>query len=81
MRGLRYVQIWIHLISKRPGRSYSSGKTAFNVMATPLVSVLTTAYNCEKYIAEAIESVLASSFKDFELIIERLDFFYMKFII
>jgi hypothetical protein len=28
-----------------------------------------TAYNREKYIAEAIESVLASSFKDFELII------------
>ena len=38
-------------------------------MATPLVSVLTTAYNREKYIAQAIESVLASSFKDFELII------------
>jgi glycosyltransferase involved in cell wall biosynthesis len=35
----------------------------------PLVSVLMTAYNREKYIAEAIESVLASTFKDFELII------------
>jgi glycosyltransferase involved in cell wall biosynthesis len=34
-----------------------------------MVSVLMTAYNREKYIAEAIESVLASSFKDFELII------------
>jgi glycosyltransferase involved in cell wall biosynthesis len=38
-------------------------------MATPLVSILMTAYNREKYIAEAIESVLASSFEDFELII------------
>src|SRR5947207_2038625 len=38
-------------------------------MTAPLVSVLTTAYNREKYIAEAIESVLACSFKDFELII------------
>jgi glycosyltransferase involved in cell wall biosynthesis len=38
-------------------------------MSTPLISVLMTAYNREKYIAEAIESVLASSFKDFELII------------
>ncbi len=38
-------------------------------MSAPLVSVLMTAYNREKYIAEAIESVLASSFKDFELII------------
>ncbi len=36
---------------------------------TPIVSVLMTAYNREKYITAAIESVLASSFKDFELII------------
>jgi glycosyltransferase involved in cell wall biosynthesis len=35
----------------------------------PIVSVLMTAYNREKYIAEAIESVLASIFDDFELII------------
>ena len=35
----------------------------------PLVSVLTTCYNREGYVAEAIESVLASSFADFELII------------
>lgn len=38
-------------------------------MAQPLVSILMTAYNREKYIAEAIESVLASSYKNFELII------------
>lgn len=35
----------------------------------PLVSVLMTAYNREIFISEAIESVLASTFKDFELII------------
>lgn len=35
----------------------------------PLVSVLMTAYNREKYIAEAIESVLASTHTNFELII------------
>jgi glycosyltransferase involved in cell wall biosynthesis len=34
-----------------------------------LVSVLITAYNRENYISEAIESVLASSFKNFEVII------------
>lgn len=34
-----------------------------------MMSVLMTAYNREKYIAEAIESVLASTFTDFELII------------
>ena len=36
---------------------------------SPLVSVLMTAYNREKYIAEAIESVLASTYTNFELII------------
>ncbi len=35
----------------------------------PLVSILMTAYNREKYIAEAIESVLASTYTNFELII------------
>lgn len=35
----------------------------------PLVSVLMTAYNREDYIAEAIESVIASSYENFELII------------
>lgn len=38
-------------------------------MGEPLVSVLMTAYNREKFIAEAIESVLASTYTDFELII------------
>lgn len=36
---------------------------------SPLLSVLMTAYNREKYIAEAIESVLASTYANFELII------------
>ncbi len=40
-----------------------------NLQEQPLVSVLMTAYNREKYIGEAIESVLASSYKNFELII------------
>lgn len=35
----------------------------------PLVSILMTAYNRENYIVEAIESVLASTYKNFELII------------
>ncbi|HEY4109830.1 glycosyltransferase family A protein [Puia sp.] len=38
-------------------------------MNSPVVSVLMTAYNREPYIAEAIESVLNSTFGDFELII------------
>ena len=37
--------------------------------SNPLVSVLMTAYNREKYIAASIESVLAQTLEDFELII------------
>ena len=35
----------------------------------PVVSVLMTSYNCEKYIGDAIRSVLSSTFNNFELII------------
>lgn len=35
----------------------------------PLVSILMTAYNREKYIGEAIESVLSSDYQNYELII------------
>jgi glycosyltransferase involved in cell wall biosynthesis len=38
-------------------------------MEQPLVSVLMTVYNREKYIAEAIESVISSSYQNWELII------------
>lgn len=39
------------------------------VVNSPLVSVLMTVYNREKYIAEAIESVINSSYQNWELII------------
>ena len=38
-------------------------------MSNPLVSILTTVYNREKYLAACIESVLASCFQDWEMII------------
>lgn len=38
-------------------------------MNNPLVSVLMTAFNREKFISEAIESVLKSSYQNFELLI------------
>ena len=38
-------------------------------MTAPLVSVLMTSYNRERFVAAAIESVLGQTFKDFELVI------------
>ncbi len=35
----------------------------------PRVSVALPVYNCERYVAEAIESILAQTFTDFELLI------------
>lgn len=35
----------------------------------PKISVIIPVYNCEKYLREAIESVLNQTFKDFELIV------------
>lgn len=37
--------------------------------ATPVVSVVIPAYNCQAYIGETISSVLAQSFRDLELIV------------
>lgn len=38
-------------------------------MNTPVVSVLTTSYNREKYIGQTLDSILGSTFTDFEIII------------
>jgi glycosyltransferase involved in cell wall biosynthesis len=40
-----------------------------NMAESPMVSILITSYNREKYIADAIESVLASTYTDYELIV------------
>ena len=38
-------------------------------MKTPLVSVIMPVYNAEKYVGEAIESILTQTFRDFEFLI------------
>ena len=38
-------------------------------MINPKISILTTVYNRDKYLAACIDSVLASSYQDWELII------------
>ena len=35
----------------------------------PVVSVCMPAYNCQRYVAEAIESILGQTFRDFEFLI------------
>jgi glycosyltransferase involved in cell wall biosynthesis len=43
--------------------------TQANGGATPLVTVITPAYNVAKYIGEAVDSVLKQSFRDFEYLV------------
>lgn len=50
-------------------RPAGSKTNRIDMTPTPLVSVLMTSYNREKYIGQAIESVLASTYTGFELII------------
>ncbi len=38
-------------------------------MQQPLVSIVMPAYNAEKYIAESVNSILAQTYKNFELLI------------
>jgi glycosyltransferase involved in cell wall biosynthesis len=38
-------------------------------MRTPRVSIAVPAYNCERYIAQSVESLLGQTFADFELVI------------
>lgn len=43
-------------------------KTNYLTKSTPLISVITPAFNCELYIEEAIKSILQQNFTDFEYI-------------
>ena len=38
-------------------------------MAEPVISIVTPAYNASKYIAEALDSVFAQTFPDFEIVV------------
>ena len=38
-------------------------------MKNPVVSIITPAYNCEKYIGATIERVVSQTFRDWEMII------------
>ena len=38
-------------------------------MAEPVISIVTPAYNASQYIAEALDSVFAQTFPDFEIVV------------
>lgn len=46
-----------------------------NDLNNPLISVLMPAYNAEKYIKEAIESILNQTFSNFEYILNTRSLF------
>ncbi len=48
---------------------HSMTETPHQSTTVPLISVLLCAYNSEKFIEEAIESILSQTFRDFELVI------------
>src|SRR3954452_11951093 len=57
-------------MDSEPGRPpRADGDPRREMTPSPMVSVLLTAYNRERYIRAAIESVLAQTFTDFELIV------------
>ncbi|UCC96701.1 MAG: glycosyltransferase [Phycisphaerales bacterium] len=56
-------------VGRRYGNPYISTIPLYKGKDTHLVSVVTPAYNAAEYIAEAIESVLIQSYRNFELIV------------
>ena len=58
-----------YLVGKRYGNPYISVISLYQHKDDPLVSVIMPAFNAGKFIAEAIESVLISNYRNFELIV------------
>jgi glycosyltransferase involved in cell wall biosynthesis len=58
-----------YLVGKRYGTEYIAVIPFYKGRDLPLVSVIMPAFNAEEYIAEAIESVLIQSYRNFELIV------------
>jgi len=59
----------IRKFKKREFWTFASAENEKNDMAAPKVSVLMSVYNGERYLCEAIDSILNQTFKDFEFLI------------
>jgi len=55
--------------SEQPGWPLDRGEADVTAIDHPRVSVALPVHNCERYVAEAIESILAQTFTDFEFLI------------
>jgi|GEM_PF-77423 nucleoside-diphosphate-sugar epimerase/GT2 family glycosyltransferase len=66
--GGKHLPDWSPKISLEQGIKNCKG-TQTNDDTGPTVTVCIPVYNCQEYIAQAIESVLAQTFSDFELLI------------
>jgi len=55
--------------SNRPGAAFASTSRDFSGALEPKVSVITPAYNATKYICDALESIFAQTYQDFEVIV------------
>jgi glycosyltransferase involved in cell wall biosynthesis len=58
-----------YLVGKRYGNPYISVFQTYEAKGNPFVSVIMPAYNAERYIASAIESVLIQNYRNFELVL------------
>jgi nucleoside-diphosphate-sugar epimerase len=67
-KGGNHLPGWSPEVDLEQGIKNCSGKK-FVDKPIPLVSICIPVYNCKKYIAQAIDSVLSQSYTDFELII------------
>lgn len=66
-KGLKkYFKLWLRSICNYPLKKRNR---TVNMMNKPKVSVITAVYNGERFLSEAIESVLGQTFRDFEYII------------
>ena len=74
-RGLVYLQGHNQRVMQyygvRYGRKFAfpMGQDCLDMSQKPLVSVLLSVYNAEKYIQQALQSIYSQSFQDFEIII------------
>jgi len=71
----RFEKVFIDIAGRLPKNKYAvksvekRTKDAISVVSRPKISVLTYVYNGEKYIKDAIESILSQTYKDFEYLI------------